>query len=704
MKITTKTFTLEFAEDFKSLLSLQINSNNRELLSKKQPPIFTVEFRGKDGSENKIASSSAKLSTARISGCVTEITYSGFEIDISVIVTVKPDLTSIHWGIRVENRSELAVEYIDFPSVSYEGKLIDNGGDASILFPYNEGLLVTDSSMKTTMIDPVYPSMGIYTVFPNMVFAQFSAYLFGNSGIYMGLHDPRRAPKGIDFYCRDNGSEFRTRLFMGGEFGSGVASDYDIIWQYFDGNWYDAAEIYRSFFTANLPDGLSADRLFDSELPKWYTDGMPLVVAYPVRGIHDMDEMKPNRLFPYNNALGFIDEIARRTKSQILVLLMHWEGTAPWAPPYVWPPYGGVEMLADFMRKLHDRGDLLGVYCSGFGYTEQSNLIAEYNKKAEFDERGLRDGMCLAPDQSLPHSKICTDQRSGYDICPASEVGRKLLCEAVKPLLDFGLDYIQILDQNHGGGMYLCYSQNHGHPPVPGVWMTEANEKLLSQWKSQCPNTLLGCESSAAEPFIPSLRLSDNRYELNYEFGHPVPLYAYLYHRWLHNFMGNQVHCMLENSTLSLNMRIAYSFAAGDLITFVINDAGAVMFQWGMRDFSRNPDMDSVLGLTAELHRWHEAYPELFRDAQMIKPLEFDCGSVRIPLSENKMYCEKAVFSTAWSFAGRNVQLFVNYTDEPQTCRLYRNKLKLKPTPDAVFKDTSGEFTIAPRSVCAVEY
>ena len=188
-------------------------------------------------------------------------------------------------------------------------------------------------------------------------------------------------------------------------------------------------------------------------LPDWYADA-PLVVSYPVRGRFDTDEMTPNAFYPYTNALPLLNDIKTRTGSRIMALLMHWEGTAPWAPPYVWPPYGDVADFDRFKNILHEQGDLLGVYCSGFGYTLSSNLV-EYDCQDDYKQRNLEAGMCAGPDGKVAISRICPGQRKCYDICPASPVGREILEEAYRPLLESGVDYSQILDQNHGGGQYF---------------------------------------------------------------------------------------------------------------------------------------------------------------------------------------------------------------------------------------------------------
>jgi len=376
-----------------------------------------------------------------------------------------------------------------------------------------------------------------------------------------------------------------------------------------------------------------------------------------------MDEMKANKLHPYTNALPLLDDIRKACDSRLLVLLMHWEGTAPWAPPYVWPPFGGEENFKEFLEALHAKGDMLGVYCSGFGYTMQSNLIDEYNKEEDFKKGELWRGMCVSPEGKVEISAICPAQRSGYDVCPASKVGRRILKEAYTPLFESGVDYAQILDQNHGGGQYFCYSRDHGHPPVPGEWMTTSMQDMLGDWNDSAKNMLFGCESSAAEPFIGNLAFSDNRYEVNYRVGISVPLYAYIYHEYLRNFMGNQVSCPLTNGKDSMCARMAYSFTAGDCMTIVLTPFGKIMTNWGNHNFDILPDKDRAVQFAANMQKFYKekAFKFLY-DGKMIKPLEIECTSEEYPKYGNQTTVIPDVYTSAWEKDGEKAQVLVNHT------------------------------------------
>jgi hypothetical protein len=237
--------------------------------------------------------------------------------------------------------------------------------------------------------------------------------------------------------------------------------------------------------------------------------------------------------------------------------------------------------------------------------------------------------MCVAPDQTLPLSKICTAQRAGYDICAANETGEKILNNAYEPLMKAKIDYAQIMDQNHGGSQYFCYSKDHGHPPVPGKWMTKTMQDLLTHWNNHGNRPLIGCESAAAEPYLGNLRYSDNRFELNYMIGKPVPLYAYLYHEYLRNFMGNQVCCNLDTAVDTLRYRLAYSFSAGDCMTLVLTPDGNLMNNWGTRDFEHIPDKEKALHLIRNLTRFYREKAKPFLHAgRMIPALPVDGGTV----------------------------------------------------------------------------
>ncbi len=665
--------------DFSTGFISSVNVGGKELVVGKTP-LFTIRMRTNEG--NAVLADAFQAKKCECKGNLA--VYSGFPFDIEVEVEVgKADET--RWQIRIRNHTDMVIEWVDFPSVRLD-PLKKNGGEASVLIPYNEGAIVEDAWLRQKSIfphvEPEYPSHGSYYMFPYMLSSQFMCYLLENGGLYMGAHDPERGVKSIDFFpdTTEDGAEgvmMRLRLFTGTEFGQDYENEYPIVWRAFEGSWQDGAEVYRQWFEENLPP--NAIKILDNpNLPEWYEDS-PLVVSYPVRGVHDMDIMNSNALFPYEKGLPLIEEIAKKTGCRIMVLLMHWEGTAPWAPPYVWPPFGGEESLNRFIDQLHEQGHLLGVYCSGFGWTLKSNLVDDYDNTSKYETEALEEAMCAAPDGKVHISRICTGQRSGYDLCVGAEKAKEILEKAYAPLLKSDVDYAQILDQNHGGSQYFCYSKEHGHPPVPGKWMVSTMQKLLSGWNQTAGRMLLGCESAAAEAYMGNLLLSDNRYELNWHIGYPIPLYAYLYHEYLRNFMGNQVCCAFSNQEDTMCARLAYSFAAGDCMTIVMTPDGNLMNNWGCHDFSNLPDMERALTFIANMNRFYreQAKPYLYA-GKMCKPFSYECEKIAFPSVDGRMIEMPVVISTAWEHEGKKVQIFINHTTEDAVVEYKGRQITIK--------------------------
>jgi hypothetical protein len=294
--------------------------------------------------------------------------------------------------------------------------------------------------------------------------------------------------------------------------------------------------------------------------------------------------------------------------------------------------------------------------------------------------------MCAGPDGKVAISKICTEQRSGYDICPASRTGRDLLTKAYTPLFESELDYAQILDQNHGGGQYFCYNREHGHAPAPGVWMTENVQNMLSEWNDLAGSTIFGCESAASEPFIANLSFSDNRFELNYWFGDPVPLYSYIYHEYVRNFMGNQVCCPFTSDNDTLRYRLAYSFSIGDSMTLVLTQDGDIASYWGMRDFSVLPDKEKTLSLIANLTRFYKehAKPYLYAGRMIASPI-VECDSVVFTtVDAQRTLTLPAVLSSAWEAEdGSRAMILVNPSENEAKCKISGRTVAIPPL-DAV--------------------
>ena len=678
ISISVKKLELVIDETAGTIESLKVGDHYRAC----KTPIFAARLRDLDGGCHYVDSTKGRFLYKESDTLI----YNGFGGDFDGIIfkiTITANST-ISWSVEVNQvPKKYALEWVEISKAPFP-RLIDNCLDGGkIVFPYDEGILLTDETLLPRY-EPEFPYSGSYFTFPAKVCSQFIAYLYDDVGLYIGAHDEKRAFKGIDFHPFGDGILIEMRLYSGVNYGEDFKTDYPIVWQICLGNWESAAEIYRTWFESTLPHGVVPTKE-NKSLPKWYED-LPLVVTYPIRGVHDMDKMEPNALFPYTNALPILNKIKTDTGCQIMALLMHWEGTAPWAPPYVWPPYGGEKLFNEFRDALHQNGDLLGVYCSGFGYTTKSTLT-DYNCEDRIEKDNVLAGVCNSPAGKPELGRICTPyQRYGYDICPASTRGQELLEEGFAPVFDSGVDYAQILDQNHGGGQCFCYARDHHHPPMPGGWMTDNMQNLLDSWKKKSPNMLFGCESAAAEPFIGNLIMSDNRYELNYPYGTPIPIHAYIYHEYLRNFMGNQCGCPFETKIDTLRYRLAYSFSIGDLMTLILAPNGDLMTHWSTQDFSTPPDMEKALRFIKNMNKfYHDGAKEYLYAGKMKNAPKIECEEITIPLFRGRKTATlPRLLSSIWvANGGKTAYIVVNPEDTTISFSIEGEKYKVKPL-DAV--------------------
>ncbi len=680
MNVHNRYYRMELDDTSGALLAL--NKGNKEFIrAGVNRPLFTIRFRDPGGGihdvssrESKAVSVSAPEGSERI-----EVSYSEFgELPLRVLVTIRcpEDSPFTYWRIDAEHETDWIIEWIDFPNVVVPNDLTATGGTGKLVWPFNEGVLIEDVAVRESTfahyVEPNYPSRGIDGIYPAIVPSQFMAYYDDSGGLYFGAHDPDGHLKCVEFYPVDEGIRLQFRLYPGG---GAYEMSYDMVLGVFDGDWHDAAAIYRDWYEANVRRD-SVPIAENNRLPDWYADS-PIVVTYPVRGRHDMDVMDPNKLFPYLEAMPHIERLAEEFGGKIMVLLMHWEGSAPWAPPYVWPPFGGEEAFRAFADQLHASGHLLGVYCSGIGWTEQSNLISSYNRKEQFDQENLADAMCLSPEGDLPYSKICTAQRRGYDLCSTHPFTIETMISETRQMIEGGVDYIQAFDQNHGGTSYFCYSRTHGHPPAPGKWQTEAMNTLFRKLRETADQVgrkvLFGCESASAEPYLPDLLFNDARFNLNYFIGTPIPLYAFLYHRYINNFMGNQVmaHEAFDHGRSPDNLlyRMAYSFHAGDMSTVVLTENGEMTWNWGVGQDVGLPEQESILKFIRNTNPWRTGAGKAYLyQGRMLKPFPLSgVGLQRFNMHDGREFAVPAVLTTRWEADdGSQAQLFVNYTREEQ--------------------------------------
>lgn len=502
----------------------------------------------------------------------------------------------------------------------FDGPQVCISPDRKLFWPEWDGIEVTKYNSRPYQVigyrERFSPSFSS-PLYPGLAQMQFMAAYKAGRGLYFSAVDSGHTPKAVNWEQIDDKTVRLTFQTFSGDLDKDGAwrPNFHYLLRLYDGGWMEACEIYRDW-VRTLPDFQKKPNR-----PKWMYDS-PVNLIYPVRG-YGRDagrDMKPNRMFPYVNAMPVVEKYGKALDSRIMALLMHWEGTAPWAPPYVWPPFGGEEELAKFRDALHARGDLLGVYCSGTAWTQISAIVPSYSLEQRFEDEHLGRHMMRGPKGQIT-ATICNgfdSQKLGYDMCLAEDwcVG-EILAEAAK-LSRFGIDYSQFFDQNMGGGWLLCYAKHHGHPPIPGAWAVDAMVALQKRLVAAGNGMVFGCEQTAATPYVPTLPYSDVRPMpgLMY-FGRPVPGSAFVFHEWMCNFTGNM--CGMKKR-MDAFWRWMTGFHNGDMFSLVLNDSGEAVCGWPSLWNEPFPERDRLIPVLKELNAIRKKYPSFLLEGKMIRP------------------------------------------------------------------------------------
>jgi hypothetical protein len=598
---------------------------NRELLIRDhiRLPLFNVEFMNDRAEFKLVASSEAKKITVRKDenerGQTVTIEYKEIgELPVDGIVTIRCPANEAltYWNLELKNETKSWIGHVQFPVIEVpfdnpmEGDpshILSSSLDGSLAGPIGPAVYQrpgwtrhtplerqwggTESITPELWLEDIWagrqrntPDIWRYPNYPGQwASTQLMAYYNSAGGLYMACNDATGLPKFIDRVMEDDGVTLGLAHYPGTRGPDETKLPYDVVIGTFHGDWYAAAEIYRGWAQKQAFCGRKlVDR---KDCPKWITDSA-VGFAFPMRGQADWDgPPKENPEYtPATNALPYLEELAQALESPLMPFVYNWEHPGPWVQPDAFPPLGGEEAMREFMTKAKEKGWFPFLYGDSLCWvTWQGNT--DYDGMPYFRSHGGEAAVARRPDGTFVED--VWPWRKNYWVCVGTGKGRQMILDMTRKMAELGPSVVQQLDQ--GPGPVACYATDHGHPPVPGPWMTEDFKKLLKAdaeiARSVNPGVAMSCEGAPPEIYLQDFQIWDGRMRT-------TPLYSFLYHEYCNGhegFFGNRV------NDEALRLSVGRAIVCGYMLNFTLRDKGLIEYDWDQAWARAIPDQAAIL-------------------------------------------------------------------------------------------------------------
>ncbi len=593
----------------------------------------------------------------------------GLDLDVTLTIRARTDDRLSRWRATVRNRAGLRIVDLQYPFV-----VVPAAGAVAIPSGHGGQLVQSEGLAHLAVDEPArwqfVPENGNSFHYPGHLFAQFLAWSHEGVGLYLACEDEEANVKLLRALRRDSG--IRLGIAHVGDWPEDGERtlEYDTVLGSFEGDWMDAAAIYREW---GLSRKWAIPLTKRTDVPRWLLDSPPHITIR-LQGYLDDGPAPPIAEFlPYEKCVPLLEGIAEKVEAPLVAVLMSWERGGPWVYPDCFPPVGGDESLARFCALARERGWHIGSFCNGTRWVTQ-HLFCDYDGRAYYEEQGGEESVCRRRDGE-PWAEVWdATWRPSYICCMAQDKTRRIASDFVARLVGWGMESIQFFDQNCNAATFPCFATDHGHPSMPGKWMAAAMRGMIEEFHRRAAEAgesavIHSTENPCNEVCLPLFQQSDARPSApSSGQGDYVPIFPFIYHECaiLHGMMS------VGPDPYALEIRTAMSGVLGSIPGAVMTGDGTLLnretwnwAEWEPRVGSSEDPLEMMRSVT-ELRRGAGrdflVYGRMQRPAQVagIDTVEWDFGG--------RHRAVPAVLHSAWTAPdGRHAVVLANWTREPRT-------------------------------------
>ncbi|MBI2194264.1 MAG: hypothetical protein HYU36_19990 [Planctomycetes bacterium] len=491
-------------------------------------------------------------------------------------------MDAIRWTFQVHNDSaRSSLHSVTFPMLS----LAKPGPEPRLFLPRGPGEVHSDVWGKPFQYRSRYPNgwtgpMPFFAVYADTAGVQGRR---SQSGLYAAVHDPSGGVKELAAESRPEkgrlGLSFEHPVENQDKPGSSFTLGGEAVWQLLRGDWFDAAQNYRSWCRRKARWWPKLTRVGRTDTPAWMRE---LCVWVQASG-------GPSECVPAVKAFA---------KFMGVPVGFHWYQwhQIPFDNDY--PHYfPAKEGFVDGVRELQRSGVHVMPYINGRLWDTRDRGLEDF----EFTRVALP--AATKNEKGTPWTESYGSKETDGSpvklavMCPATKLWQRKVQDIVLRLFEeCGVDGVYI-DQIGAAAPVLCFDASHGHPLGGGRWWNEGYWEMLRAIRKKMPAGRMLTTECNAETYV---RWFDGYLSWNWQTEGQVAAFPAIYAPAIQNF--GRSYGGGSTRDLALRMKAGQQWVFGEQIGWISPDVvkeaanaeflrGLVRLRWQLRRYFHSGEM-----------------------------------------------------------------------------------------------------------------